>query len=476
MTSSELAGDTGTRPGVIEFYRSLAESVEARFPHLVVAVEVALIAFYFLVRTAGGSNVALGIWLGVSAFVTLVSPASGLVILAAIAPFEEGVFLTRDIGAKPALVLILVLGIALRVAASVAARRSWERPPWSIMIAGAILAGTAFGLGVTRLRFGSDSFNGAWQIWLAGIATALLVFGAAAWVARNGELRPLIVALVSASIAALLSLVDFVAPDAFRASIVGWTAHGPYMASRLTGVIRSPTSTAALIMIPTTVFLAAAVLARQPRLRVAALVTSVPLLVAAYLTYNRAVFLALFALAVVVAWRIRRAFGVALLTVGLIVGVAFIPQYMTLRGQAVGMSVEPGQVLIASDQQRLNAWATAARMFVDSPLLGQGYRSYREVATTFGDTTLNAPHNEWLRLFAEDGIIVGILGLAFIVVTTATLARRRDWLQIGILGAFLSFVLAAAFNNPFLFNQVTIPAFIVAGTGIALSRLPEPAA
>ena len=60
----------------------------------------------------------------------------------------------------------------------------------------------------------------------------------------------------------------------------------------------------------------------------------------------------------------------------------------------------------------------------------------------------------------------------------AALARRPGWLETGILGAFLSFALAAAFNNPFLFSQVTIPAFVVAGTGVALSRLgiprPEP--
>jgi O-antigen ligase len=201
------------------------------------------------------------------------------------------------------------------------------------------------------------------------------------------------------------------------------------------------------------------------------------LVVAAYLTYNRAVFLALFALVVVVGWRIRRPLGVAFLVIGLVIGAFLVPRYMELRGDATGTPLQPGQVLIAGDQQRLNAWATAGKMFLASPLIGQGFRAYREVGPAFGDTTLNAPHNEWLRLFAEDGVIVGLIGLAFVGVTAWTLARRHGWLETATLVAFLSFAIAASFNNPFLFNQVTIPAFVVAGTGVALSRLggPEPA-
>ena len=91
----------------------------------------------------------------------------------------------------------------------------------------------------------------------------------------------------------------------------------------------------------------------------------------------------------------------------------------------------------------------------------------------FGDPVLNAPHNEWLRLFAEHGAVVGLTGLLFVGVTAHRLARRRGWVETGILASFVSLVVAACFNNPFLFNQVTIPAFVLAGTGVALAGLPE---
>jgi O-antigen ligase len=109
-------------------------------------------------------------------------------------------------------------------------------------------------------------------------------------------------------------------------------------------------------------------------------------------------------------------------------------------------------------------------MFADEPMLGQGYRAYRQLSVQFGDPTLNAPHNEWLRFFAEGGIVTGLLAAGFAVTTLLGMARRRGWLETGLLASFLAFCLAASFNNPFLFNQVTIPAFIVAGTGIGLTR------
>jgi O-antigen ligase len=302
----------------------------------------------------------------------------------------------------------------------------------------------------------------------------LIVFIATVWVARGGELRPLIAAIAATTAAGLISLVDFGGDASIRDSAFGWLVVGQFNPDRLTGVIRSPTSTAALVMIPLTVFIAAAVLARDIRLRIGAAVLAVPLLLAAYLTYNRAVFLGLYVLTVLVGWRIRRGLGIALLVTGVAAGALILPAYLSLRGAAVGSVGQPipGQLLIASDQQRLTAWSAAGRMFLDQPIFGQGYRAYRQLSVAFGDPTLNAPHNEWLRFFAEGGLFVGLLGAGFALATIVSLARRPGWLETGILASFTAFCLAAAFNNPFLFNQVTIPAFILAGSGVALAIGP----
>jgi O-antigen ligase/polysaccharide polymerase Wzy-like membrane protein len=463
-----IAGPATTaqaRPGVIDLYRTLGEVLSARWTRFAPLVEGALILAWFLLRTVDVHPAAMLLWLALATLLSMVAPTSGLVILAAIGPFNEGFILTRDIGAKSFLALLLVGSVAVRVAFG---WRAWRRPSAPVVLAVVLLVGTAAGLWISRLRFGEAFFNSAWQIWLTGNGTMLLTFLASIWVARRGEMRPLVVTFVSATVAGLVSLIDWSAAEAFRTSLAAWMVSGPPI-GRLTGVMRSPTSTAALVTLPAMLCLAAVVAGRDRRLRLGAGLVAIPLLVAAYFTYNRAVFLALYALVVVLAWRVRPRYGIALAAVGLAVGLAIFPRYMALRIEAAGSAPPPGQVLLGSDIQRLEAWGASVRMFIDQPIFGHGYRAYREVSKAFGGIALNAPHNEWLRLFAEHGVFIGLAGLAFVIATVVWLARIPGWLGAGIIGAFVSFALAACFNNPFLFNQVTIPAMVIAGTGVGLA-------
>jgi hypothetical protein len=457
-----------TAPGILDLYRSMAAAAleVVRRYRLEIVAEIILVGAYFALRTIDADERSLIIWLGVAVAASVISPASGLVVLAAIAPFNEALDLGHGLGSKTVIAAAILVGIGLRWLIVPAVR---ARPSIPVVLAGGLLVATSLGLLVTYQRWGFAFAADAAGTWVTGIATMLLVFIGTVWIARRGERRPLVAALIATTIAGILSLADFWGDATLREGVLGWTFVGQFTADRLTGVIRSPTSTAALVMLPTCVYLAAAVLASAPRQRVAAAAMAVPLLAAAYLTYNRAVFIALYALSVVIGWRIARRLGIALLIIGVVGGAALVPWYLSVRGQALGSQVVPGQLLIASDQQRLAAWAAAGRMFLDQPLIGQGYRAYRQLSVQFGDPTLNAPHNEWLRLFAENGVFVGLLGLAFVLATAARLARSPGWLGAGLFGSFLSVCIAASFNNVFLFNQVTIPAMILAGTGLARS-------
>lgn len=459
-------------PGALDLYRAIASSAAragGRYG-LGPLTGVALIVAYFALRTLGVESAGLGVWLMVAVVLAVLSPRDGLLVLAAIAPFNEGFLVSRDVGSKSILAVALILGVSARWVVDASAR---SRPSAPVLLAAALLVGSGLGLIRTQARWGDEFTALAAQTWVTGVATMLVVFAVAVWVARRGDLRPLVVALVATTVAGLLSLADYVSAAQIRESLLGWTLVGPFNPGRLTGVIRSPTSTAALVMVPTMVFLAAALLpGLDRRARMGAALMAMPLLLAAYLTYNRTVFLALYVLAVLVGWRIRRWLGVTLLVAGLVLGALFVPWYLSVRGQVLGAGSQapPGQVLIASDQMRVTAWGAASRMFLDEPLVGQGYRAYRQLSLEYGDPNLNAPHHEWLRFFAEQGAIVGLLGAAFAVFTSIRLSQRPGWLETGILSAFLSLCLAASFNNVFLFNQVTIPAMILAGTGVALAR------
>ncbi|MFL5673383.1 MAG: O-antigen ligase family protein [Chloroflexota bacterium] len=454
--------------GVLDSLRDRAVTAvaAARRHRLAVWSEVALIALYLGLRVVDADRGPLTAWLAAVIVLSFLSPTSGLVILAAIAPFNEALELRWDVGSKSAIAIAVVAAVAVRWVSIPSAR---ARPSASVVLASALVVATALGLIRTQARWGTDFALLAAGTWLSGIATMLLVFIAMVWVARGGERRPLVAALAATTVAGLLSLVDFWGDAALRDGPLGWAVSGPFSPDRLTGVIRSPTSTAALVMLPISVYLAAAILGQAARLRVAAAALAAPLLAAAYLTYNRAVFIALYAIAVIVGWRIGRRLGIALLVGGMVIGAVLVPWYVSVRGQAIGGSsaLAPGQVLIASDQQRLGAWAAAGRMFLDEPILGQGYRAYRQLSVAYGDPILNAPHNEWLRLFAEHGALVGLAGLAFVLTTGIRLARGPGWLGAGLFASFLSLCIAASFNNVFLFNQVTIPAMVMAGTGVA---------
>ena len=472
------ADSPSVAPGVLDFYRAVGttSSDVARRWRLATWSGLALTALYFLIRTTSGDETQMLVWLAAVLALCLASPGTGLMVLAAVAPFNEGIDLSRDVGSKTAIAAAIAFAIGVRWALVPSAR---ARPSAPVVLALVLLVTTGLGLIRTEMRWGLSFAALAAGTWLQGVATMLLVFVATVWIARHDDRRPLVAALVSSTVAGIISLADFSMDASLRDGPLYWALVGEFNPGRLTGVIRSPTSTAALVMLPVSVYLAALVLGRSWRLRLVAAALTAPLLAAAYLTYNRAVFIVLYALAVVIGWRIGRRLGIALLVAGIVAGAALVPWYISVRGQALGAgsTLQPGQVLIASDQQRLGAWAAAGRMFLDEPLLGQGYRAYRQLSIQYGDTILNAPHNEWLRLFAEHGVFVGLLGLAFLFATAARLARAPGWLGAGLFGAFLSVCIAASFNNVFLFNQVTIPAMVMAGTGVAISRrtvLPGP--
>ena len=126
---------------------------------------------------------------------------------------------------------------------------------------------------------------------------------------------------------------------------------------------------------------------------------------------------------------------------------------------------------MATDDLRFRAWGAAVAMWSDDPILGQGFLAYRELGDAYGDSVLGSPHNEWLRLFAEGGIVAGLLGLAFIGTAWWSLARVPGWLGTGVLSGFAGYVISASFNNPLLFVRVSAIAFPIVGVGLALARL-----
>jgi hypothetical protein len=403
--------------------------------------------------------------------VTLVSPTSGLVIIAATGPFFEPVSLTRALGLRHILVGVLGISVLLRLFAG-----GWRRMRWSPpVLLGIALAGlTALGVVNTYQRFDEDWAGHAAGSWLATIGGAMIILVAAGWVARSGTTRPLVAAIAAAVVAGALSLADHFAPGSISNGPIAWIGFWKDFNGRLGGAIPSPNAMAALLIVPTAVLVFWAILSRGRQLgRVAAMATAAPLVIALYVTYSRAALLALFVIAVVLSWRIRRAFGIGVLALGIVGGAILLPGYLQLRSQsALEGTVQPGSILVASDELRFRAWGAAIGMWQDDPVVGQGFLAYKELGDAYGDPVLGSPHNEWLRLFAEEGTVGGIAGLAFIATTLWWLSRGRDAVAGGILAGAAGYFLMASFNNPLLFIQVSVVVFTAIGYG--LGRRPDP--
>lgn len=478
MAGAEQGPASTDAAGVIDFYRSIAAGsadLSRRYRAGLVAA-VGLIAMYALLRTIDADRTLLLAWAAATAVLAVVSPAHGLIVLAAIAPFSEPLTFTRQLGLKPILVLALAVGVALRVAAEVIRARRISWPPAPLLFAALIGAGTLASVLVSYMNFGRPFAVVAVQVWLAGIGGGLLILGVAYWTGRQGTLWPAAAAVASGTVGGYLSLMDWLQADLLRGSILDWTLRPNRFDLRLTGIIPSPNGVASLVIVPAAVLIAGAALGPSRRFRLACTIAVLPLLATLYFRFSRAALIGLFLMVVIVTFRRYRRAGIALLAAGIIIGAAFLPTYLQARNQAVGGegNVSPGALLVASDALRVQAWKSASAMWLDAPITGHGFQSYRELHGRYGDPMLSAPHNEWIRLFAEEGVFIGLAGLAFAVTTLLHLGRGPGWLGAGVLAAFAGWCVAASFNNPTGYIQVGVIVFTVAGTGLALALRPTP--
>jgi O-antigen ligase len=449
---------------------------------IALAIEIAMIALWFVIRTRYGVDGRPYLaWTVIAAAIAVVSPLSGLVLLAATAPFYEPTTLLRTLGIRPAPPIlgfrhVLVAALALAVAGRLVLG-GWRRMPWSrpVVLALVVAAVTLAGLGVSIARFDSAFGRVAAHTWLASIGGAMLLLIVAVWVTREGSVRPVIAAGVGCSIAALLSLVELVRPGSISEGALAWIGFWKPFGPRVSGIIPAPNAVATMLIVPGIVGLAAG-LGMAGLRRVVVLGGSALTVAATVLTLSRSAIAGLYLTAVVVLGRRNRRAGWIALIVGGLVAAVSIPLFIQFRAglQGIFAAQSPLDWILGADEARLTAWGAAARMFADAPLIGHGFLSYKELAPAFGDPRLGSPHNEVLRLFAEEGIVGGLAILAFIAALVRQLARMRDPVGTAILCGAIAYWFAALFNNPLLFIQVSAVAFTVFGFGLARTRL-EPA-
>jgi O-antigen ligase len=160
-----------------------------------------------------------------------------------------------------------------------------------------------------------------------------------------------------------------------------------------------------------------------------------------------------------------------------------------LLGGVVTVMLASDQELNAASEGRSHLWPTGLQKFVERPLFGFGYESWRDdlVSRLPGeyDLTLDLAknsaggyHNEYVSVLAEEGLI-GALGASLVIwllLRSSWLLAFRRWATVGThqwpLFACIFLLLRANFEVPGLFGYAQDPADYLAYVflGIVVSR------
>lgn len=432
-----------------------------RRERIATGVEILLIVSLVFIRVVDPPRAFLSGWTTVLGAIALVSPGSALVVLVAFAPFSEWMGVD-GVGMKVVIIALIGMGLVLRLALT--RRRTAVVLP--VRLAAVLLAATAISVLHTAIRM-PDLAGPAAVAWMAGIGGGLIVLCVAWAAATSGNVQPVIAAVAALVVGAAASLWDFLVPGSVRESAFGWLLRPDRLdLPRVTGIIPAPNAVATVLLCALAVMVAILVLGPGRR-RLVLIVPVILVAVTIAMTYSRSGLLGMFVIGVlVIAYRRPRVAAVVLVA-GLALAIVAIPAYMTFRAGALGSGhITDLAALLTGDVKRLEGWAAALRMWRDEPLTGFGFLSFKALARGYGSAYVTAPHNEFLRLLAEGGIGVAIAFLAFIAATIRALWRSASPFALGAVGALVGLVLGGMFNNPFLYVQVTAPAFAIVGAAL----------
>lgn len=474
--ATHRADDRSDAPGVMDLYRQLlgALATVVDQPRRALVLEAAFLVVYVVLRGMDADRTAMGAWTVGLAAMALVAPFSALTVVAGVAPFSEWLLLDRDTGLKVVIVALIGVGGLIRYLGETPRPRLGRLT----VAAGLLWLGVALSVAMSAARFGPPFGERALVVMLAGIGGALPLLGVAVLAGRRGLARPAVVATGAIVSAAVVSLLDYVADTSIRASVFDWMLRAPLPGNRLTGVIPAPNAVAGLLSAGIAVLGAVAIFGgvghggRDRLLRVVAAALAVALGIGVLLTFSRSGLVSLAILVVLWAawWRPRA--GLAVLALGAVLAVVAVPLYLQVRAGAIGAGavILDGGLLTQADLERLGAWAASLRMIAERPLLGHGFLAFRELHEQYGSPNITAPHNELLRLAAESGLVVAVLFGVVMATIAVRLWRSRILPGLAGVGALTALLVAGAYNNPFLYVQITVPVFTIVGVGLGLAE------
>lgn len=140
-------------------------------------------------------------------------------------------------------------------------------------------------------------------------------------------------------------------------------------------------------------------------------------------------------------------FAIFFLTIGVIGAAGLLSSQFVDRP-----SVEThGSLFEQSDSAlstRVKIWGYAFQAFCETPFLGQGFggwqQSYSNYAGSFNEYQVFPPHNTWIYLWSQSGLLSAMFGMAFVILVVrfgvrwlSSLHSQRIMVMVSMLGAYI---------------------------------------
>ncbi len=279
--------------------------------------------------------------------------------------------------------------------------------------------------------------------------------------------------LVSFVIVTVVAILHFIEPRALNVFALAWMVPPNAFENRASGVIANPNSLGLALACGLAWIMGNAIWQVAHR-RVDRAISLVPIIPAAglalVLTFSRAAIIAVGVGAIAALARLSvRAAGL-LAVAAVLAAVLVYPLFVDIRlGQTFGQASPDGQAALAESDRLRSLMAEAAVVaFLDAPLAGHGFATFREISPTYsGQSVLTSAHDLYLKIAAEQGLIgLGLLGALLVsIVVPMWRAGPGPWIaSLAVVGAFAAF----SFTADTLGSAQTIaPAFFLMAAGVA---------
>lgn len=438
-------------------------ATDVRTVHLMIG----LMAIGYMAVIATDTTRGIHAWLIVAIVLAIAHPSAGIALIA-----------VTVIPPDPRLFNVINIGLFIAVAAASgrllrAALRGTTSPiPWAsvfLVVFGLIsLASAMFTL---SLPTPSAQVLPAWSTLLTGILACLVVMSD-----RTHAIRTATFVFGAGAVIAAIASLAVVVPGLFQRGPMAWLvaeafagrAMGSTHGANVLGVIAAMSFSFFVVRalgdgtVPRRMGWAALALVNVPAMyftfsRSAALGVGIAVLLGLLLLRQRAVTLA----------------GVAILGTAIILGPIYMANRLeTSSGQrGGGQSLEVISALAKSDRLRIEAWQAGVRMVIDRPLTGVGFGRYYDMKTRYNaPSELNTPHSDYIRFFAETGVMGGAMFLLFLGSVMWAL-RTADANRAALAAAIATFCVATQFNAQLYYAESGLPFWVATGAAVATTAV-----